>query len=146
MKLRKLDRKKKLMLFVAANLAAIACVPLFFIYRSIASEYPGLFDCHFLRATGLYCPGCGGTRALYALLTGHPLTALRANPGLVSAVALALWLDVRLGLAAAERLPFRFGLTERIWSISTVAFMLVWAVVRNLLLLAYGYDILGGIA
>lgn len=30
--------------------------------------------------TGLYCPGCGATRALYHLLHGHPAEALAMNP------------------------------------------------------------------
>lgn len=30
--------------------------------------------------TGLYCPGCGGGRALYSILHGHILTALDFNP------------------------------------------------------------------
>ena len=35
--------------------------------------------CVFHRATGLWCPGCGLTRAAHALLTGHPLQALGYN-------------------------------------------------------------------
>ena len=146
MKQIKLNRKKKLTLFIAANLVAAACIPLFFIYREIAAAHSDVFGCHFLRVTGLYCPGCGATRALAALLSARPLTALRANPGLVSAFFLALWLDLRLGLAAAERLRFSFGRLERIWSISTATLLIVWAIVRNILLLAFGYDILGGIS
>lgn len=34
--------------------------------------------------TGFLCPGCGGTRAIAALLHGHPLTAFRLNPLLIA--------------------------------------------------------------
>lgn len=43
--------------------------------------------CQFHRLTGLNCPGCGGTRALYALLHGDLPTALRDNALLVAALA-----------------------------------------------------------
>jgi hypothetical protein len=52
--------------------------------------------CRFHQLTGLNCPGCGSTRALYALLHGHLLAALRDNAllvaGLAAAVARGAWL------------------------------------------------------
>lgn len=36
--------------------------------------------CIFHEFTGLYCPGCGGTRAFFALLHGHPVLSFRYNP------------------------------------------------------------------
>ncbi len=33
----------------------------------------GRQPCMMQKLTGLYCPGCGGTRAVRALLAGHPL-------------------------------------------------------------------------
>lgn len=44
--------------------------------------------CTLYQYTGLYCPGCGGTRAVDALLHGHFLAALRFNP--VTTLALPL--------------------------------------------------------
>ncbi len=36
--------------------------------------------CPFRKATGLYCPGCGSTRALWRLLHGDLLGSLRYHP------------------------------------------------------------------
>ncbi len=36
--------------------------------------------CALYRITGIYCPGCGGTRAVEALLHGHPLLSLWLHP------------------------------------------------------------------
>ena len=36
--------------------------------------------CSFHRMTGFYCPGCGGTRAVYALLHGRILESLLYHP------------------------------------------------------------------
>lgn len=48
----------------------------------------GLPPCPFLALTGLYCPGCGSTRALHALLHGDLGHALAMNPLLVLSLPL----------------------------------------------------------
>ena len=40
-------------------------------------------QCSFHQLTGLQCPGCGGQRAFYMLLHGHPIQALRYNALLI---------------------------------------------------------------
>ncbi len=37
-------------------------------------------ECDFHNKTGLYCPGCGGTRALFALLRGNVLLSIYYYP------------------------------------------------------------------
>jgi len=44
---------------------------------------------------GLYCPFCGGTRAVGALLTGDLVGALRVNAAVVLSLPLLIWADVR---------------------------------------------------
>ena len=145
MKLSTLDKRKRIALYVALNLALLACIPLFFVYKRIAQAYPEQFSCAFLETVGLYCPGCGMTRAITAMLGGHFLTALRAHPGAVVLAVYLAWLDLSLGLAAFGRRPFRFGRLESGWLISVGAVTVVWAILRNILLVVYGYDLLGGI-
>ncbi|MCR4792445.1 MAG: DUF2752 domain-containing protein [Lachnospiraceae bacterium] len=45
--------------------------------------FPGLFgsgDCRFKEVTGFYCPGCGGTRAVRAFLSGHLIKSFIYHP------------------------------------------------------------------
>jgi hypothetical protein len=46
--------------------------------------------CLFHLVTGFYCPGCGGTRAVKAMLTGHFLKSLCYHPAVLPTAVLYL--------------------------------------------------------
>ena len=112
---------------LAVTVAGIAAT-VFFFNPSAHKFYPA---CQFHRLTGLNCPGCGMTRALYALLHGNFSTALRDNALLVFALlGLAIrgfWFGAGkfFGRARGEFLPVKY-----LWPLLVVA--LVFAVLRNL--------------
>ncbi len=80
--------------------------------------------------TGLYCPGCGATRALHALLHGDIEKALSMNPVFVLALPIVLLLIFH----HATKLPARlivmanFFSDARPWACLLIGF----AVLRNL--------------
>jgi hypothetical protein len=87
--------------------------------------------CPFRALTGLDCPGCGGTRAVYALTQGdlaaafeHNLLAMLVLPLLV--IGWAGWLAARLGWRERP-----FVLSGRAGFTIAAAFTVFW-VVRNL--------------
>lgn len=47
--------------------------------------------CIFNVVTGLYCPGCGGTRAVKALINGHILKSIWYHPFVFYGVVVYLW-------------------------------------------------------
>ena len=112
---------------VAATVLGAAAV-VFFFNPATHKIYP---ICQFHRLTGLNCPGCGMTRALYALLHGQIFTALHDNALFIFALAgLAIrgaWFGVNKfrGHARGEFSPVKF-----LWPLLAVA--LVFAVLRNL--------------
>lgn len=48
-------------------------------------------SCFFSEITGLLCPGCGSTRALYLLLHGEVLTAISRNALFVAGIPLLFY-------------------------------------------------------
>lgn len=61
---------------VVAFAVCAAWIALFFLDPATHSFLP---SCLFHRLTGLYCPGCGATRALHQLARGNIAAALRLN-------------------------------------------------------------------
>ena len=114
------------MLLVATGLGIIAVV--FFFDPATHVFYP---VCQFHRLTGLNCPGCGMTRALYALLHGHFSAALRDNALFVltlgTLVLRGVWYlwNKFYEKSTGEIFPAKF-----LWPLLAVA--LVFAILRNL--------------
>ncbi|MCR4675422.1 MAG: DUF2752 domain-containing protein [Lachnospiraceae bacterium] len=63
--------------------------------ESIIAYYKAGAPCLFHKVTGLYCPGCGGTRSLHFLLTGHPLLSVIYHPLVIYIAVIALYVLIR---------------------------------------------------
>jgi len=70
---------------------AAACTGLFVLFENNPEQHHFFPQCVFYRCTGLYCPGCGATRALYYLMHGDLVTALHDNAMLVILLPYLLW-------------------------------------------------------
>lgn len=127
----KITTRPSLGLFVGAILAfagIAAAAVLYFFDPAKNHFYP---VCQFHQITGLYCPGCGATRASYQLLHGNFLAALHDNALLiVSLAALAVrgpWVLKR----KMDCRPVRYFIPlGALWVFLGVA--LVFVVLRNL--------------
>ena len=92
-----------------------------------------------LHAVGVYCPACGMTRALRAVLRFDPFAALRYNPCVFFLLLCvgyyeAVGLSALIGRRGAPRAVGRWPLTV------LLAALLVFFVVRNSLLLVFSLD------
>jgi hypothetical protein len=87
--------------------------------------------CRFHQWTGWNCPGCGATRAAYALLHGNLTLALRDNALLTLAPVALLVRAGWLAVARWSRRPVPVLIPANgIWA--AVAIALVFAILRNL--------------
>jgi hypothetical protein len=109
----------------AIGVAAFAVVALLRFWPPFSgSLYP---RCLFRTLSGLYCPGCGSTRALYSLASGDVLQALRCNALLVLGLPL---LGVAMLCRRSSRQPARSVASSVGWI--ALAVILAWFVLRNL--------------
>lgn len=101
--------------------------------------------CLFHLLTGLYCPGCGGTRAVWYLLHGQILKSLQYHPlvlygALVVAAELAAYW-IAEGRGRVRDVSASFRRYEREVLIGTVILVLNW-ILKNYMLVFRGVDLL----
>lgn len=114
---------------VVLGVTAIGVGAMFFFFNpSTHGFYP---VCVFHSLTGLNCPGCGMTRALYALLHGNLRLALKDNSlSVLTLAALAVW-SARLVFLKLKNQPVTFNLPPKfLWMFLVIA--IVFAGLRNL--------------
>jgi Protein of unknown function (DUF2752) len=111
-------------------LPLIACGIVLFLFNP--SQYSFYPRCALYTMTGIYCPGCGSTRALYQLVHGHLLTALHYNLLLILSLPFVGYYSWRCARnwAAGETLP-PLPLSGR-WLKFLVAVIIIFTILRNI--------------
>ena len=138
----RISRKNQWIIFCCVNGAVLIGVALFPFYLALARLFP-IGDCALVDLAGIYCPACGGTRALVSLLRLELFESIRYNPiVLVFAIGFVLYeaFMIKHLIKRDERGLF-FG-TKPLY-----VFLVLWGiyfVVRNVLLL-FGVDLIGDI-
>ena len=135
-------KKGLLKMFIFHAAAVVGCL-LFPLYKMISSMIPRVFSGCFLHDyLWIYCPLCGGTRAVSALLAGKIVEAIACNALVVLAmiVGLALYVTAwcRLFLGKERLLYFPKGF----W-VTTVIVLAVFGILRNVLMIGFSIDPLG---
>lgn len=114
----------------------------------LATEYVPqfFFPCSMKTFLHLYCPGCGGTRAVASLLHFHFIQSLQSNPLVLFMTGItgyywtkALYMLIKNKGEAHYRIN-----TGPFWAF--LAIMIIFFVVRNILLVRFGIDYLGELA
>ena len=123
--------------YPAAWITLAALAGAFLLWRFALGE-PTVSRCWVWEHWHVYCPGCGGTRALIALARGQIREALRCHLPVVAALALAA---AYLLTQTVWRLRGKRGWAlhyHRSWPALLVGLFLVNCLVRNVLWLGFG--------
>lgn len=119
---------KDILKFLAVT-GIVVSVILFLVYRR--PESIGVELCMFHALTGLHCPGCGGFRAMYALVHGDIIQAFDYNAFTMTALPFLFYLYLSWGLSVftGKGLPKVFLPQWVIWTLFGLI-MAFW-VLRN---------------
>lgn len=96
-----------------------------------ALKYVMLPDCNFYKWTGLYCPGCGDTRAVIALMNGDILLSLRQNALIVVLLLIAIALYIELFLKVVFEKRFKSPILNLKFLCIFLILFAVYSFVRN---------------
>ena len=90
----------------------------------------------------IYCPGCGGTQAFFALLRGNILESLSSNPGLLLGGLLGGYYEVGVLFTLIKRNGKRYY-TESLLPVYVFLILFLGYVILRDILLGFGIDLLG---
>lgn len=93
--------------------------------------------------TGYYCPGCGGTRATFALLHGHLIRSFVLHPFVPYTVVFGGWFMLSQTLQRISRGRLHIGMHFRpLYMWLALAIIVVNCIVKNMLILFCGIHLL----
>lgn len=116
----------------------------FGLYRAGVLPTIHMAPCMIHAMTGYYCPGCGGTRATYALLHGKIITSLYYHPIVVYGVVVGGWFMISQTIERISRGKIHIGMHYRdlyLWIALVIA--IVNCLVKDLILATTGVAPLG---
>lgn len=121
--------------------AVIIYLLISFLFDIHISRY--LMPCVFHTVTGYYCPGCGGTRAVAALLHGEFIQSFRFHPMVIYAAAVSGWFMLSQTIERIFGCRFKIAMHYRdcyLWI--ALAIVVINFLVKNAALIFFNTDLL----
>jgi hypothetical protein len=131
------ERLERQLYIIGIIFLAVAAVLGFFYFKYLVPMLD--IPCVLHMMTGLYCPGCGGTRAVSALAHGHLLKSIWYHP--LVAYSVLIYAAYMISHTLAMFLPKFKGIRYRnIYLYAALAIVVVNCAVKNILLLGFGIE------
>lgn len=102
-----------------------------------------LLPCLVHSITGLYCPGCGGTRAFSLFMQGQFLESLYYHPVVFYGMGVFVWFMISnsIELVSKGRWPIGLYYRDRYIRIAVVI-LIINFVIKNLVLIVWNYPMI----
>ncbi|MGN0153685.1 MAG: DUF2752 domain-containing protein [Lachnospiraceae bacterium] len=132
--------------FIIVNATAGGALLFMFLVMLLQEAgYIPKLPCGFKLIFHIYCPGCGGTRALFELLKGHLVQSFLCNPAVLLGIPLILYYEITVFFTLVKNNGKCYYERRGFLLYGYLCIVLVFAVVRDILLLVYQIDMLGDI-
>ncbi len=131
--------KKRILLFLALNILVLAASLVY----NFLFEGGAVGNCVFLSVFGFYCPGCGGSRSLNALLDLNFIRSFIYYPPIIITSLILLYTDIMFIISTVKNEKRIIGVSYKIFLLIPASIIIQFAV-KNILL-SFGIDILGNV-
>lgn len=134
------NRLKSFWIFHLTLLALFGLtVGCFFLFSRLRARGIPVVTCPLHDLVHLYCPFCGGSRAILSLLRFDFPTALRANSAVLLSLPVLFAFYLRALISFFRGAPFSFRI-PRGWTVALLCLFALFFLVRNILLFTVGFD------
>ena len=134
------DRRRSFWVF---HLIVLALAGLFFgfffLFSYLRRAGIPVLTCPLHDLLHVYCPFCGGSRAILSLLRLDFATAFRLNPAVLVSLPVLLFYYVRAVVVFIRGGFFSFRV-PRGWTFALLGLFAAFFLLRNILLFAFGFD------
>ncbi len=127
-------KKKRLEYFILVHIIIALSVLCFFLGTNLLSALD-LASCSFYETTHLYCPGCGGTRAVSSLLKFDIISSLKYNAIVPIGFLLVLAYDIKILKSILKNDMSFFDNHKYMPVLIYVIFLAVYFILRNVFLI-----------
>ena len=139
------DKNKLLRDFLIVNITGGVCMLAMFFgmllqVKGIIPKTSGAF----YGITHMYCPGCGGTRSLFSLLKLNIKKSICYNPAVILGGVLILYYEITFIMTLLDKEGRKYYCKSPVIIYIYIAVVLIYTILRNVLLIAFGIDLLAG--
>ncbi len=122
-------KRRKFIIAIISLLIPIICLLYIYLSKKEIIEIPCIIN----RLTGLYCPGCGNTRAATALFHLDIKKAFQCNPLFALEFFYIGWLYIIACINYIKTGRFSYRSPCTIFDIFVLIVIVIWGVIRNIL-------------
>lgn len=135
--------KRNFYILLILNISLLLFAVFYTLYFKGTQDTENEIKCIAKNLFGIYCPGCGGSRSLYAFLSFDFITSFILYPPLIISAFVILDYDRRLIISLIKK-DTKITENFKFYTFLIIpASIILWFIIRNILLLVFKIDTVG---